>query len=80
MDEKAIQELGERDGLSFLDAKRKFFESKPKTGNQSYASVLCHSQEVDAKTKITVVPSQTNSSVQISSSRSAASSQTHTPT
>jgi hypothetical protein len=40
LDEKCIQELREKETLSFLDARKKLMEFKPKTGSYSYATVL----------------------------------------
>jgi hypothetical protein len=54
-DEKAIQELRVKDGLSLLDARKKFLEKKPKTGTQSYASALRRPQGTDATTQTTAL-------------------------
>jgi hypothetical protein len=50
-DETAIQELKGKDGLSFLDVWRKFLKTKPKTGTQTCASGLHHTQGVDVITQ-----------------------------
>jgi hypothetical protein len=55
-DERAIQELWVREGLSFLDAQRKLLETEPKTGTQPIASVLHHPQGVDAITQKPFLP------------------------
>jgi hypothetical protein len=62
LDEKAIQELRVKDGLSFLNARKKFLENKPKTGTQSHASALRRSQGNDAAAQTTALPSRGSTS------------------
>jgi hypothetical protein len=58
-DERAIQELRVKEGLSFLDTRMKFFETKPKTRAQSYASTLCRPQGIGSITQREATPLQT---------------------
>jgi hypothetical protein len=44
LDEKAIQALGVKGALSFVDAWKKFQGSKPKAGSQSYVCIENHPQ------------------------------------
>jgi hypothetical protein len=37
LDEKAIEDLGVKGGLTFLDVRRKLLENKPRVGTQSYS-------------------------------------------
>jgi hypothetical protein len=60
LDEKAIQELQVKDSLSFLDAWKKFFENKPKTGTQSYASALRRPRGIDATMQTTALLNRDN--------------------
>jgi hypothetical protein len=48
LDEKAIREHRVTEGFTFPDARKKFLETKAKTGASSYASVLHRPQGVDA--------------------------------
>jgi hypothetical protein len=63
LDERAIQELRAKGGLSFLDARKKFLENKPKTGTQSYESALRRPQGTDAATQTTALPSRGSTSL-----------------
>jgi hypothetical protein len=66
MNERPVQGLSQ-DGpflFIFLDEQVKFQESKPKTGNQFYLSVLYHPQRVNASTKTLAIPSGSSSSLQ----------------
>jgi hypothetical protein len=75
LNEKAMQELQVKQGLSFIDARKKFFEN-PKPDNKSNASVLRHSQGVHTTTKTVAISSYRTLSLPISSSRSTAFTQT----
>jgi hypothetical protein len=57
-DEKCIQELRAKEGLSFLDARKKYMGSKPKTGSYSYATVLRRAQGTNAATQTTSAPNK----------------------
>jgi hypothetical protein len=79
-DKRDIQELQVKEGLSMLDAQRKFLETKPKTRTQSHASTLCQPQGVDAITQTKAIPSQTKHSPTTGRSRTTVSCQTEAPT
>jgi hypothetical protein len=53
-----MKELRVKDGLSCLDARRKFLENKPETGTRSYASPLRRPQGTDAATQTTALPNR----------------------
>jgi hypothetical protein len=63
LDEKAIQELWAKEGLSCLDAQKKYKESNPKTGSYSYSTVLHHAQGIDAATQTTSAPNKGTSPI-----------------
>jgi hypothetical protein len=61
-DERAIQELRVMEGLSFQDVRKKFLETKPKTGTQSYSSTLRRPRGVVAISQTEAIYSQTKQS------------------
>jgi hypothetical protein len=72
-------ELQVKKGLSLLDAWKWFLEIKPRTGNQSYSSLLHHPQGLDAGTQTLTILSRSSSRSQSTSSRAAFLNQTATP-
>jgi hypothetical protein len=58
-DERDRQELRIRECLFFLDVRKKFLETKPKTGTQSYASTLRRPRGVDTIAQTDAIYSQT---------------------
>jgi hypothetical protein len=55
LQEKAIEELRAKDGLSFLDARKKFLAHQPTTGTQSFASAVRRPCGADAATQTTAL-------------------------
>jgi hypothetical protein len=51
LQEKAIQELGVKDGLSFLDARKKFLANQPTIGTKSFATVVRRPLGIDTLTQ-----------------------------
>jgi hypothetical protein len=53
--EKAIQELRDKDGLSFLVARDKFLAHQPTAGTQSFATAVRRPRRFDAATQTTAL-------------------------
>jgi hypothetical protein len=78
LEERAIQELRDNDGLSFMDARKKFLAHQPKIGTQSFATAVRRPRGVVAATQTsalvkrgvasvaprTTVPSQSEACIQ----------------
>jgi hypothetical protein len=69
---KSIQELEAKEGLSFLEARKRFLDSRPKTGNQSYASEI----RIGASSQTSATSTLSNPTPIITASRETASTQT----
>jgi hypothetical protein len=68
-----------KEGFSFLDAWRKFLETKHETGTQSYASALRWPGGVDVITERGAIPTQTKQIHRIGPSRTAVGTHTVDP-
>jgi hypothetical protein len=78
--ETSIQELWAKEGLSFLEARKTFLDSRPKIGNQSCASAHRISRGIDAASQTTATPVPSNSVLIRTASRATASTETEVAT
>jgi hypothetical protein len=55
LQEKDIQELRAKDGLSFMDARKKFLAPQPTIETQSFATAVRRPRGIDAATQTTAL-------------------------